>query len=109
MNEPTLTVAAIPLKDGQQWEPTDAQLVAWQKAFPMINVREEICGASVWCWANPRKRKTERGVERFLTNWFLRAKTGYENSQRARKQHRQTAGDRITDLDEYFNSYGTGT
>lgn len=48
-------------------------------AFPSVDVVAEIRKAVVWCAANPSRRKTPRGIPRFLFTWIERA----SNSGRA--------------------------
>ncbi|GIV53330.1 MAG: hypothetical protein KatS3mg038_3851 [Candidatus Kapaibacterium sp.] len=52
--------------DGRTWH-------ALTTAYPAIDVAAEVRKA--WCWlaANPSRRKTARGMSRFLANWMARA------------------------------------
>jgi hypothetical protein len=47
----------------------DADL--WSKAYPAVNVVQEISRAEAWLQANPKKTKSN--YARFLTNWFARS------------------------------------
>lgn len=50
----------------------DPDLLAdWQKAFPAIDVQNQIARAELWLNANPANRKSN--YERFLLNWLTRA------------------------------------
>lgn len=42
----------------------------WQSLFPAVDIMQELRKMSAWCEANPSKRKTRRGIERFITNWL---------------------------------------
>lgn len=42
----------------------------WQKAFPALNLKEQIAKAEAWLLANPKNKKSN--YERFLVNWFNR-------------------------------------
>lgn len=55
------------------FELTDAQLADWQRDFPNLDVLAECRKAGAWLRANPTKRKTLKGMPRFLVNWLLRA------------------------------------
>lgn len=42
-------------------------------AFGVTMVDREITLAKLWCQTNPQKRKTRRGMGRFLNAWMCRA------------------------------------
>lgn len=57
-------------KKGAAWDvpvEVDASLA---EAFPSIDRRIEYAKAADWLRANPTKRKTPRGMHKFLSNWF---------------------------------------
>lgn len=58
---------------GHLWALTDAVLAGWIVQFPSVDVVAECAKAQAWIEANPAKRKTARGMKRFLVNWLLRA------------------------------------
>lgn len=58
---------------GKIWQLTDAQIAAWVVQFVGLDVLAECTKALAWTDANPAKRKTARGMKRFLVNWLLRA------------------------------------
>jgi hypothetical protein len=60
-------------KDGTDWQPTDEQLLNWQHAYPEVNVFAELNVMAVWLDSNEPKRKTERGMPRFVNSWLSRA------------------------------------
>lgn len=65
------------LKTGENWEPSEADIIEWQRAYQDIDVHREIDAMSCWCEANPSKRKTKAGIKRFVNAWLSRAdKTG---------------------------------
>jgi hypothetical protein len=55
------------------WTATDEAMADWQTDFPHLNIEAECHKARAWCAANPTKRKTPRGMPRFLVAWFMRA------------------------------------
>jgi hypothetical protein len=42
-------------------------------AYPLVDLDAEYKKASAWCLTNPGKRKTARGMPRFLNNWIASA------------------------------------
>lgn len=65
--------ASIPLNTGEQFPIYQDQVDDWSKAYPAVNVLQEILKAAAWSAANPTKRKTKRGVLAFLNSWLSRA------------------------------------
>ena len=61
------------LNDGTNWEADHDELAGWAKAYPDIKVDQEIRGMTAWLEANPTKRKTRRGIKRFVNAWLARA------------------------------------
>jgi hypothetical protein len=66
-------MTAIQLKDGTFVEPEQEQILRWQHLYPGVNVYQEINAMSGWCEASPTRRKTARGLNRFINSWLARA------------------------------------
>ena len=49
-----------------------SKLEEWSQAFPGIDVPAQCRKAAQWCRDNPAKRKTLKGVNRFLNTWLSR-------------------------------------
>lgn len=62
----------LPLRTGY-YSITQGDIEHYQGLFPFVDVEQEIRSMVGWCEANPKKRKTERGVNRFITNWLIKA------------------------------------
>jgi len=60
-------------KDGDEWQPTDEQLLGWQHAYPDIDVFAELNVMTMWLESNEPKRKTKKGMPRFINAWLNRA------------------------------------
>lgn len=63
-------VAQLPLQDGSEFLPTDAQVAEWSAAYPLVDVPGALKRMRVWCLAKPANRKTRRGVAAFVVNWL---------------------------------------
>lgn len=57
----------------QNYEVPDHVLKTWIRTYPGIDVKQELQRAFAWELSNPQKRKTERGLTRFLNNWLMNA------------------------------------
>ena len=67
------------LSDGSLWKPTVSKVQEWQGTFPVMDLDAQLRLAGQWLKDNPAKRKTERGMHRFLFAWLERA----QNSNKA--------------------------
>ncbi|USH03676.1 hypothetical protein K6Q96_06695 [Grimontia kaedaensis] len=61
------------LKGGGKHPVTQSDITHLSETYPTINVPSEIAKASDWLISNPTKRKTPRGIKRFLSGWLSRA------------------------------------
>ena len=61
------------LSDGSLWRPTVSKVHEWQATFPVMDLDAQLRLAGQWLKDNPAKRKTERGMHRFLFAWLERA------------------------------------
>ncbi len=74
-DEPSSPVVAVfPCvgKGPHEYAVTEARCTAWAPAFPGVDVRGEVRQMAVWLEANPRMRKTVKGVPRFVVSWLSR-------------------------------------
>ena len=55
------------------WGLTDLKLTEYRESFPGLNIDAELRKARQWCRDNSAKRKTGRGMTRFLGTWLSRA------------------------------------
>lgn len=65
-------VEAIPLNDGTEWECTVDEYNEFARLYPSVNIKQEFRNMRGWCMSNPTKRKTRRGIRRFVTGWLSR-------------------------------------
>lgn len=63
------------------------QAAEWAKAYPAVNIDEELRRAKAWLDANPTKRKTKRGMPRFLVAWFSRNQNNAGSKQSKPETH----------------------
>ena len=55
------------------WSLTEAHVAEWSAAFPSLDVLGECRKALAWANALPSRRKTARGMPKFLVGWLGRA------------------------------------
>lgn len=76
-------------KDGSAFEPEQADLIAWERAYSErgVDVRIELLSMESWLDANPSRRKTKRGMKKFIDSWLKRAaESGGSPMAKQRKQ-----------------------
>lgn len=62
----------IPLVDGTFYDVDIEKISEWKDAFPAVDVEQQLKHMIVWCNENKAKRKTRRGVGRFIVSWLSR-------------------------------------
>lgn len=72
---------SFPTKGDYPWLLPTQQLQDWTELYPWLNVQQEIHKALAWVQANPSRRKTARGMPRFLVAWLNRAAPAPKSSQ----------------------------
>lgn len=60
-------------KGGRYWEPPATLWASISEVYGVQFCRGEYFKAWAWLEANDRRRKTERGMPRFLNNWMSKA------------------------------------
>ncbi len=71
-SEPEADVEAILLNDGTEWRPSEALFAEYVRLYPNVDVKQQFNEMRGWCISNPNKRKTKRGVKRFVNSWLSR-------------------------------------
>jgi hypothetical protein len=54
------------------WYLTKERVEELKTQFPHLDVLKQLMNAQAWCMANVTKRKTSRGMMRFLISWLIR-------------------------------------
>lgn len=70
------------------------KIALWKGTYPAVDVEQELKKMASWSDANPAKRKTRRGIVRFINGWLSReqdrgGRGGRYNSQSARQHNSQ--------------------
>lgn len=94
-SEPETDVEALILNDGSEWRPTEALFAEYVRLYPNVDVKQQFNEMRGWCLSNPKKRKTKRGITRFVNSWLSREQDkGYQRSanNRACQQTKGSSG-----------------
>ena len=87
------------LNTKENWQPEQADIIQWSRAYPAVNVDQELMAMESWLDANPTKRKTKAGIKRFVNSWLSRAQNQGGSSPIA-KRYNKADSIRARTLDE---------
>ncbi|MCK4621073.1 MAG: hypothetical protein KAT62_02540 [Desulfuromonadales bacterium] len=98
-----LTIPTISFNtQGEVFSITSPMITEWQDTYPLMDVDQELKRAIQWARDNPGKRKTLKGMKRYLGSWLSRRHDkGYANENArgnfgtGKNQGRLSAGDRV--------------
>ncbi len=94
-SEPEADVEALTLNDGSEWKPTEALFAEYVRLYPNVDVKQQFNEMRSWCLSNPQKRKTKRGITRFVNTWLAKEQDkGYRRPSdgRSRQQGQPWSG-----------------
>lgn len=63
----------IILKDNTYYAVTDEEIAQFSMLYPYVDINQEIKNMIGWCLSNPDKRKTKKGIHRFINGWLSKA------------------------------------
>ncbi len=92
-------VAVLPLLDGTDYPISQTEVEGWKKAYPAVDILQELHKMKSWLEANPKNRKSFQGIKRFIVNWLSRSQ------DRAKKlPNAPPSSEPGFDLEEFFNA-----
>lgn len=62
----------LPLVDKSFYDAPREKIALWRETYPAVDIEQELRRMIAWLDSNPTKRKTRRGIERFINNWLAR-------------------------------------
>lgn len=72
----------LPLNDGSEFSVTESLISEFEALYPAVNVRQALRNQRGWLLSDLRRRKTARGIKKFITGWL--AKDQYRGGNRGR-------------------------
>ncbi len=88
----------IPLNDKSSYDVPLDKIALWRDTYPAVDVEQELRKMVAWSHSNPTKRKTRRGVDRFINSWLAREQD--RGGSRISEQQEATRAD-----EEYYAPY----
>lgn len=77
-NEETPIITLI-LNDKSEYAVVENQVIKWQELYPAVDVMQELRKMKGWLDANQSRRKTRRGIQRFINGWLSKAQDNPKN------------------------------
>lgn len=62
----------LPLTNGKDWRPTEEDFEEMRRLYPAVDIYQEFRNMKGWISSNPNRKKTEKGIKRFVNNWLSR-------------------------------------
>jgi len=88
-------VIGLPLNDGTEYDVTEEQRREWAELYPAVDVLQQLRQMRGWLLSDKERRKTKRGIRRFITNWLAReqdrGRGGHSDGER-RETHGAVSG-----------------
>jgi len=78
-------IITLTLNDKTEYPVTEEQVKEWAKLYPAVDVMQELRKMKGWLDANPSRRKTKKGILRFINSWL--SKEQDRGSYKARASH----------------------
>ncbi len=95
---PTPSGILLPLNDKSFYDVPQDKIALWRATYPAVDVEQELRRMVAWLDSNPTKRKTRRGIERFINSWL--ARTQDSGGSKGQKEVREESGNNAFDSDE---------
>lgn len=65
-------IITLPLNDKTDYGITQVEVDHWNELYPAVDIMAELRKMKGWCEGNPAKRKTRRGIVRFVNTWLAK-------------------------------------
>lgn len=59
-------------KNGQQFPITESMCSQWRDLYPAVDIGQQLRNMLGWLNSNPTRRKTARGLPKFINNWLAK-------------------------------------
>lgn len=78
----------LPLNDNSYYDVSLDKISTWKQAYPAVAIEQELQKMRAWLESNPTRRKTKKGIDRFINTWLSKEQDkggvyrhgGYQNN-----------------------------
>ena len=95
--EPVITIT---LNDKSEYPIYQHMIDEWIELYPNVDVMQELRNMKGWCNANPERRKTKRGILRFIVGWISRKQDKPKVNKTIPEWFNQTSDESVKDVDD---------
>ena len=77
------SVISLTLNDKSEYPIYQKDIDEWKELYPSVDVIQQLRNMKGWCNSNPTKRKTRRGIKKFINSWLSKEQDKpkrYDNS-----------------------------
>lgn len=100
----TPPVICLPLNDGTEYLVSQEQCHEWAGLYPAVDVIQQLRNMRGWLIGNPDRRKTKRGILRFVTGWLSKEQDRGRRTSGNSARSGTEAMDALTELHEKFSA-----
>ncbi len=98
-------VITLPLVDKTDYPVTADQIKEWSELYPAVDILQELRKMKGWLMSNPSRRKTRKGILRFITNWLAKEQDR-GRQQKANKPQSGSSGSKPTQKElQHMNNF----
>ncbi len=69
---PAETAITLQLVTGEEYPVDKKDVLFWGEMYPAVDVMQELRKMKDWLLSNPKRRKTKRGIKRFISGWLAK-------------------------------------
>ena len=106
--EDELTEFTFVVCDGSEWTLSQRKLSEYRSSFPELGLEVEFRKAAQWLRDNPSRRKTRRGMHKFLGSWLARVQDSGGAGRRSNSSQPTFAQQRVENsqraIQEFINA-----
>lgn len=92
----------LPLNDKSFYDVPQDKIDLWVQTYQAVNVMQELQKMRAWLDSNPTRRKTRRGINRFINSWLSREQdSGKGNVQNSRQKNQNSQNNSFNDFQQH--------
>ena len=88
-------VASLPLANGREYPVYEGLVREFRSAYPGVDIMAELPRIRAWLVSNPTKRKTVKGMARFINNWLSKAQDNPRTNGNGNQPHYESQREQI--------------
>jgi hypothetical protein len=77
---PQQIAGTLPLNNNSDHTILKTEVAQWGELYPGIDIKQELRNMKGWLLANPTRRKTKTGINKFINNWLAKAQNGVKSN-----------------------------